>query len=75
KEFTTHGPSISMRHCSIRLLPIVKNSPLLPLIGVWANSSFCSSTYAVLTTVSNCCPPPKGRFLHITHQSATENTT
>ncbi|KAH9545824.1 hypothetical protein CY35_12G067400, partial [Sphagnum magellanicum] len=41
----------------------------------WVDSSFCSSAYGVLITVSNCCPPPNGKFLCITHLSATENTT
>ncbi|KAH9530624.1 hypothetical protein CY35_20G013800, partial [Sphagnum magellanicum] len=41
----------------------------------WADSSFCSSAYGVLAIVSSCCPPPKGRFLRVTHPSATENTT
>ncbi|KAJ3668821.1 hypothetical protein LUZ61_022782 [Rhynchospora tenuis] len=40
-----------------------------------ADSSFCSSAYGVLATVSSCCPPPKGRFLRVTHPSATGNTT
>ncbi|KAJ3668152.1 hypothetical protein LUZ60_018747 [Juncus effusus] len=40
-----------------------------------ADSSFCSSAYGVLATVSSCCSPPKGRFLRITHPSATGNTT
>ncbi|KAD3066710.1 hypothetical protein E3N88_34590 [Mikania micrantha] len=39
------------------------------------DSSFCSSTYGVLAAVSSCCFPPKGRFLRITHPSATGNTT
>ncbi|CAN6483001.1 unnamed protein product [Victoria cruziana] len=39
------------------------------------DSSFCSSAYGVLAAVSNCCPPPKGRFLRVTHPSATRNTT
>ena len=37
--------------------------------------SFCSSTEGVLETISNCCPPPKGMFLCITHPSATGNPT
>lgn len=41
----------------------------------WVDSSFCSSTYGVLTIVSSCCPLPKGKFLHVTDMSATENTT
>ncbi|KAL5067612.1 hypothetical protein RYX36_018499, partial [Vicia faba] len=41
----------------------------------WADSSFRSSAYRVLASVSNCCPPPKGRFLRVTHPSATGNTT
>ncbi|KAK8349518.1 hypothetical protein V6Z12_A06G146700, partial [Gossypium hirsutum] len=40
-----------------------------------ADSSFCSSAYEVLAAVSNCCSPPKGRFLRVTHSSATGNTT
>ncbi|KAJ1682699.1 hypothetical protein LUZ63_022079 [Rhynchospora breviuscula] len=40
-----------------------------------ADSSFCSSAYGVLATVSSCCSPPKGRFLRVTHPSATGNTT
>ncbi|KAK8336411.1 hypothetical protein V6Z12_A09G118900 [Gossypium hirsutum] len=38
KMFTTRGPSTSTRHYSVRLLPIAKNSPLLPSVGVWAVS-------------------------------------
>ncbi|PPR80360.1 hypothetical protein GOBAR_AA40354 [Gossypium barbadense] len=34
KKFTTRGPSTCMRHYSVRLLPIVKNFPLLPPVGV-----------------------------------------
>ncbi|CAN6476479.1 unnamed protein product [Victoria cruziana] len=112
KKFTTRRPSTSMWHCSVRLFPIAKNSPLLPPIGVWpclspnvadhplgpaidhrlgkllshqlanqtrpptrADLSFCSSAYGVLVAVSSCCPPPKGRFLRVTHPSATGNTT
>ncbi|KAK9662911.1 hypothetical protein RND81_O335900, partial [Saponaria officinalis] len=41
----------------------------------WADSSFCSSAYGVLAAVSSCCSPPKGRFLRVTHPSATGNTT
>ncbi|KAL1152621.1 hypothetical protein V6Z11_A09G121700 [Gossypium hirsutum] len=40
-----------------------------------ADSSFCSSAYGVLAAVSSCCSPPKGRFLCVTHPSATGNTT
>ncbi|KAK8321482.1 hypothetical protein V6Z12_A12G100600 [Gossypium hirsutum] len=38
KKFTTRGPSTFTRHCSVRLSPIAKNSPLLPPVGVWAVS-------------------------------------
>ncbi|KAH0851543.1 hypothetical protein HID58_094653, partial [Brassica napus] len=38
-----------------------------------ADSSFCSSAYGVLAAVSSCCSPPKGRFLRVTHPSATGN--
>ena len=27
--------------------------------------------YGVLAPVSSCCPPPKGKFLRVTHPSAT----
>ena len=37
----------------------------------WADFSFCSSAYGVLATVSSCYPPPKGKFLRVTHPSAT----
>ncbi|KAF1892807.1 hypothetical protein Lal_00035451, partial [Lupinus albus] len=40
-----------------------------------ADSSFCSSAYGVLAALSSCCSPPKGRFLRVTHPSATGNTT
>ncbi|KAL3520241.1 hypothetical protein ACH5RR_018390 [Cinchona calisaya] len=40
-----------------------------------ADSFFCSSAYGVLAAVSSCCSPPKGRFLRVTHLSATGNTT
>ncbi|KAL1108082.1 hypothetical protein V6Z11_D03G088100 [Gossypium hirsutum] len=75
KKFTTCGPSTSTRHCSVKLSPIAENSPLLPPVGVSADSSFCSSAYGVLAAVSSCCSPPKGRFLRVTHPSATGNTT
>ncbi|KAI5567010.1 hypothetical protein BDE02_13G060000 [Populus trichocarpa] len=82
KKFTTRRPSTSTRHCSVKLSPIAENSPLLPPVGVWAtrappraDSSFCSSAYGVLAAVSSCCSPPKGRFLRVTHPSATGNTT
>ena len=39
------------------------------------DSSFCSSAYGVLAAISSCCPPPRGRFLRVTHPSATGNTT
>ena len=32
---------------------------------------FHSKAYGVLATVSSCCPPPKGKFLRVTHPSAT----
>ena len=32
---------------------------------------FYSKAYGVLAVVSNCCPPPKGKFLRVTHPSAT----
>ncbi|KAL5067666.1 hypothetical protein RYX36_018553 [Vicia faba] len=41
----------------------------------WVDSSFRSSAYRVLAAVSSCCPPPKGRFLRVTHPSTTGNTT
>ncbi|KAL5067663.1 hypothetical protein RYX36_018550 [Vicia faba] len=41
----------------------------------WVDSSFRSLAYGVLEAVSSCCPPPKGRFLRVTHLSATGNTT
>ncbi|MBA0858011.1 hypothetical protein Goshw_020264 [Gossypium schwendimanii] len=34
KKFMTRGPFTSTRHCSVKLLTITKNSPLLPPIGV-----------------------------------------
>ncbi|KAF2584859.1 hypothetical protein F2Q70_00035626 [Brassica cretica] len=40
-----------------------------------ADSSFCSSAYGVLAAISSCCSPHKGRFLRVTHPSATGNTT
>ncbi|KAH9562828.1 hypothetical protein CY35_05G092500, partial [Sphagnum magellanicum] len=67
KEFTTCGPCTSTGHCFVRLSPIVENSPLLPPVGVWADSSFCSSTYGVLVTVSSCCPFFNGKFLCVLH--------
>ncbi|KAL5078012.1 hypothetical protein RYX36_016996, partial [Vicia faba] len=39
-----------------------------------ADSFFRSSAYEVLAVVSNCYPPPKDRFLRVTHPSATGNT-
>ena len=32
---------------------------------------FHSKAYGVLATISRCCPPPKGKFLRVTHPSAT----
>ncbi len=32
---------------------------------------FHSKAYGVLAIVSNCYPPPKGKFLRVTHPSAT----
>ena len=32
---------------------------------------FHSEAYGVLAIVSNCCPPPKGKFSRVTHPSAT----
>eukprot|EP00980_Cylindrotheca_fusiformis_P031127 scaffold25852_cov7735-Cylindrotheca_fusiformis.AAC.1 len=32
---------------------------------------FHSKAYGVLVTVSSCYPPPKGKFLRVTHPSAT----
>ena len=40
KEFTTRRPSSSTRRRSIRVSPIVKNSRLLPPVGVWTVSQF-----------------------------------
>lgn len=37
KKVTTHEPSPSTRHCSVKLSPIAENSQLLAL-GVWAAS-------------------------------------
>ena len=33
---------------------------------------FHSKAYGVLATVSSCYPPPKGKFLRVTHPSATK---
>ena len=33
---------------------------------------FHSKAYGVLAIVSNCCPPPKGKFSRVTHPSATK---
>ncbi|KAK8341075.1 hypothetical protein V6Z11_A08G145400, partial [Gossypium hirsutum] len=41
----------------------------------WVDSSFCSLAYRILAAISSCCSPPKGRFLCVTHPSATGNTT
>lgn len=42
--------------------------------GIWVDSSVCSLANGVLATIfSSCFPPPKGRFLRVTHLSATEN--
>ncbi|KAG8660879.1 hypothetical protein MANES_02G203601v8 [Manihot esculenta] len=38
-------------------------------------SFFCSSAYRILAIIFNCCSPSKGIFLHVTHSSATVNTT
>ena len=32
---------------------------------------FHSKAYGVLAVVSNCCPPPKGKYSRVTHPSAT----
>ncbi|PON87561.1 hypothetical protein TorRG33x02_167390 [Trema orientale] len=39
------------------------------------DSPFCFSVYRVLAAVSSYCSPSKGRFLRVTHLSATGNTT
>ncbi|KAK8303399.1 hypothetical protein V6Z11_D04G148700 [Gossypium hirsutum] len=75
EKFTTRWPSTSMKHCFVKLSPIVENSLLLSPIRVWVNSSFCSSVYRVLEAVSSYCSPPKGRFLCVTYPFDTENTT
>ena len=55
-------------HCLTNQL--IRRKPLLGRIP-----PFCSSAYGVLAAVSSCCPPPKGKFLRVTHPSATGNTT
>ncbi|KAL2471709.1 Uncharacterized protein Adt_39845 [Abeliophyllum distichum] len=39
------------------------------------DSSFCTSTYMVLATASNCCFHLKDMLLRVTHSSATGNIT
>ncbi len=65
------GPATD--HCLGKLLPhqLANQTQAPPR----ADSSFCSSAYGVLAAVSSCCSPPKGRFLRVTHPSATGNTT
>ncbi|KAH0849845.1 hypothetical protein HID58_096037 [Brassica napus] len=81
KKFRTRSLYTSTRHCSVRLSPIAENSPLLPPVGVWAvsQSSVADHPLGPATdhrlAVSSCCSPPKGRFLRVTHPSATGNTT
>ncbi len=36
-------------------------------------NTFHLSAYGVLAVVSNCYPPPEGRFLRVTHPSATKS--
>ncbi|KAG8483597.1 hypothetical protein CXB51_022441 [Gossypium anomalum] len=50
------------------LSPSMADHPLGPAID------HCLD-YEVLTVVSNCCSPPKSKFLCVTHPSATRNTT
>ncbi|KAG8473527.1 hypothetical protein CXB51_035663 [Gossypium anomalum] len=50
------------------LSPSVANHPLGP-------ATDHRLVYRVLVAVSSCCSPPKGRFLRVTHPSATGNTT
>ena len=45
------------------------NQPQAPLLARF--SAFTPQLYGVLASVSQCYPPPKGRFLRVTHPSAT----
>ena len=46
------------------------NQPQAPLLAR-VNRFSLLSYYGVLASVSRCYPPPKGRFLRVTHPSAT----
>ncbi|KAH1091754.1 hypothetical protein J1N35_019011 [Gossypium stocksii] len=65
------GPAIDHRLGKLLLHQLANQMRTPPR----ADSSFCFLAYRVLATVSNCCSPSKGRFLCITHSSATGNIT
>ncbi|TYG76188.1 hypothetical protein ES288_D03G093700v1 [Gossypium darwinii] len=78
-KFPTAASRRSLGRVSVPVLLIILSDQLL-IIALTrapprADSSFCSSAYGVLAAVSSCCSPPKGRFLRVTHPSATGNTT
>ncbi|RYR11507.1 hypothetical protein Ahy_B04g069025 [Arachis hypogaea] len=79
RKFSTAVSRRSLGRISVPVWLIILSDQLL-IIALTrapprADSSFCSSSYGVLAAVSSCCFPPKGRFLRVTHLSATENTT
>ncbi|KAG9438468.1 hypothetical protein H6P81_021591 [Aristolochia fimbriata] len=78
-KFPTAASRRSLGRVSVPVWLIILSDQLL-IIALTrapprADSSFCSSAYGVLAAVSSCCSPPKGRFLRVTHPSATGNTT
>ncbi|KAF4359814.1 hypothetical protein G4B88_020335, partial [Cannabis sativa] len=78
-KFPTAASRRSLGRVSVPVWLIILSDQLLIIALTQAppraDSSFCSSAYGVLAVVSNCCSPPKGRFLRVTHPSATGNTT
>ena len=53
------------------LPPQLANQTQAHLLAIFHH--FTSQQYEVLATVSSGCPSPKGRFLRVTHPSATQS--
>ena len=51
------------------LLESIFRPKSISLESIW--DPFHSKAYGVLASVSSCYPPPKGKFLRVTHPSAT----
>ena len=85
-KFLTAASRRSLGRVSVPVWLIILSDQLLivALVGLYPTnklirrkpilrrfSPFHSSAYGVLAAVSSCYPPPKGRFLRVTHPSAT----